>query len=416
MKNYTLHIPEGVKDFLWDEALAKDALQAGMKELFLKHHYNLIETPTFEYIDVFTTGEQSSQNPQLYKWINHQGEIVALRSDMTRAIARVVATQNSMRPFPQRYTYISNSFRYPERYQGKQHEFTQAGIELIGSVGSASDAEVIMLAIEALKEAGIQDFTIHIGSATFLREMLGELGATREEEQAIYKAIDGKDAVSLKTILSQLDHTGEVVDALMQLMQRSGTIDLVREVKGKLTSSVAREALTYLEDVYKLLVDFGVENFILFDFSILSYASYYTGIMFQGYTHGVGAAIVEGGRYDKLLAQFGKDMPAVGMGINIPFVLQKLQQKGESFKQMTTTLFVWDEKMGKVAIDIARQYRKEGLVVEYALTKEADEALLYAKEQGIEGMMYFRQDGTVVMSNVARGETQVVVVEDLRGN
>lgn len=415
MKNYTLHIPEGVKDFLWDEAKMKSIIADRIKALFCSHGYHMIETPTFEYLDVWTLGDTTMQDPGLYKWINRQGEIVALRSDMTKSIARVVATQNSMRPLPQRYTYVSNVFRYPERYQGKQHEFTQAGIELIGHNGCGSDAEIIMLAIEALKEAGVEDFTIHIGSATFLREMLKELGATKDEEASIYRAIDLKDAVTLKHILSQLDGTGEVVEALVHLMQRSGGIELVKEIKGKLTSDTAHKALEDLESLYVRLKDFDVEKYILFDFSMLSYASYYTGVMFQGFTEGVGAAIVEGGRYDGLVSQFGKDIPAVGMAMHINWILQKLQFNKVALKKVPTTLLMWDKEMGKVAIGIGKSYREEGLVIEYSLTNQLEETLQYAREQEIGGVMYFRKDGYVEVYDITEGNRSVVQLAELGG-
>ena len=288
MKDYILHIPEGVKDLLWEEAQFKACIEQEVKGLFYKHHYQLIETPTFEYIDVWTRGDETVQNPRLYKWVNQQGEVVALRSDMTKSIARVVATQNRTKAFPQRYAYVSNSFRYPERYQGKQHEFTQAGIELIGDASYQSDAEVIMLAIEAIRSAGIEDFSIHIGSADFLKAMLAALGAEQKEEEAIYKAIEAKDAVGLKNILTQLDHTGEVVTTLVSLMQRSGDRAFLEEVREGITSQAARDALSYLTNLYHYLEAFEVADYILFDFSILSFASYYTGIMFQGFTAGIG--------------------------------------------------------------------------------------------------------------------------------
>lgn len=105
MKKYSLHIPEGVKDYIGEEAYMKNKIEKCVKELFVSYSYHLIETPTFEYLDVFTRGDDTCQDPRLYKWINRQGEIVALRSDMTKSIARVVASQKSYEPMPQRYAY-----------------------------------------------------------------------------------------------------------------------------------------------------------------------------------------------------------------------------------------------------------------------------------------------------------------------
>lgn len=413
MKNYTLHIPEGVKDFLCEEASAKQMIEERVKKVLVRHGYDLIETPTFEYLDVFTLGDEAFQNPRLYKWINKQGEVVALCSDQTKSIARVVATQNSMQPFPQRYAYVSNSFRYPEQYQGKMHEFTQAGIEIIGNQSIQSDAEVIMLAIEAIKATGITEFTMHIGSAAFLGDMLSSVGISAEMKQEVYKAIDAKDAVRIKEILEGIDVAGEVAGVILHLMQRVGKIDLLQEIKEKIHSEYAKDALVQLEALYAKLVEYGVEEYILFDFSILSYASYYTGMMFQGYTHGVGSAIVEGGRYDKLLEDFGKDLPAVGMGINVNLILQKYQALGLTAHQNRRTLFVWEEGMGKVAIDLAKDMRSSGLVIEYGLGHVFEEEVAYAKAKGIQGIIYFAQSEEVVMYDLEKDVKHVTTIEEL---
>lgn len=415
MKNYTLHLPVGVKDCLSEECYIKNKVQDSLKLLFYKYHYQLIETPTFEYIDVFTLGDQNIQNTSLYKFINSQGEVVALRSDMTRSIARVVATQNSTMPYPQRYTYVANSFRYQGRYQGKQHEFTQVGIELVGCDTVAGDVEIIILAVEALKEAGIEDFTLHIGSASFLRAMLEALGASKIEEEAIFMAINQKDAVTLKSILKELDATKEVVDVIVKLMQRSGSHIFLKEVKDQLPPSAAQEALIYLEKLYEALTTFQVENYIVFDFSVLSYASYYTGIIFEGFTTGIGEPIIEGGRYDKLLSEFGKEQPAVGMAIHVNRLVQKLQQNHKESTKQAVTLYVWDKEVSQLAITLAKQYRQEGLIIEYSLTGVLDEALNHAYLHQLGGVMYFRKDGFVEVYDMTKGTKEVVDMSEIEG-
>lgn len=414
MKNYLLHLPEGVKDTLADESRLKHTIQDRLKTLFQQHHYQLIETPTFEYIDVFTLGSEGVQNPSLYKWMNQQGEIVALRSDMTRAIARVVATQNSSQPFPQRYMYVANTFRYPERYQGKLHEFTQVGIELVGDASCLSDAEVIMLAVEALRQAGVEGFKLHIGSTAFLKAMLQDVGASKEEEKAIFEAIDQKDAVALKNKLNSLDATQDKIMILTRLMQQSGDIGFLREVKKYVETPSGKEALERLETMYELLTLFQVEKEVVFDFSILSYESYYTGVMFQGYVDGVGEPIVEGGRYDQLLSAFGYDLPAVGMAINMQCILQTYSKNQVSDKP-PTTLFVWDDEMAQIAIDLARHYRKQGYVIAYSLSKKSDEAYSYAKAKGIEGLMYFKKEGSVESYNLIEGTKEQSSIEGFGG-
>lgn len=414
MKNYTLHIPEGVKDFLGYEAELKEYIQNQIKQLFQIYGYQLVETPTFEYLDVFTLGENTFQSPELYKWVNRQGELVALRSDMTRSIARVVATQNSNLKHIQRYAYVANSFRYPERYQGKIHEFTQAGVELIGEKSCESDAEVIKLAIEALRAAGVEDFTIHLGSAVFLSHMLKEMGLDENDQEKVYKAIEQKDAVSLKAIL---DHTlveSEVKGAIFSLIQTAGTIELLQKVKGKVTSDGTQEALGHLENIYAILEDYGVSEYILFDLSVLSYASYYTGIMFQAFTKDVGSAVVEGGRYDTLLKAFGKDLPAVGFGMNINLILQKLEKEALNQKDASQkTLIVYTPQARKLALQVGEQFRRQGLVVENCLSYTIEEALRYGKQSEVGGVLYFKDEEKVTLYNIEKGTNECVGIESL---
>ncbi len=414
MKNYTLHIPEGVKDYIGEEVRVKEKIQNQIKQIFYTYSYNLIETPTFEYLDVFTLGETGFQQTQLYNLINRQGELVALRSDMTRAIARVVCTQNSNIPTPQRYAYMANSFRYPERYQGKLHEFTQAGIELIGKNSAEADAEVIKVAIEALKAAGLSAFTMHIGSSQFLEYMLSDIGLGSQDKEEVYQAIEQKDAVKLKNILEASNIDKETLAMLLELIQCAGKIDLLRSVKEKIACHKSKEALSYLENIYEILEEYGISKFILFDFSLLSYGKYYTGIMFQAFTHGIGSAIVEGGRYDTLLCKFGHNLPAVGFGMHINLLLQKIiQQKPLANLNRSRTLIVYTHDTRKAALEVADGFRKEGLIVENSFDETIEEALVYAGEIGIGGVLYFKEGDQVIVYNLKENTVEETTIKQL---
>lgn len=416
MKNYRLHIPEGVKDYLWDQAKHKDTIQNKIKRVFHRYGYNLIETPTFEYLDVFMLGEDNFQTGDLYKFINRQGELVALRSDMTCAIARVVSTQNSSLNFPQRYAYVSNSFRYPERYQGKMHEFTQAGVELIGKSLAEADAEIIKVAIVSLKEAGLTDFKLHISSAAFLECMLSDFGISEDDKEKVYEAIENKDAVSLKKILETASADKETLNMILELMQCAGDVQLLRKTKEKVSCENTKKTLEYLEDIYTILEEYGEAEHILFDFSILSYAQYYTGVMFQLFTKGVGSAIIEGGRYDKLLCQYGRDLPAVGFGININLLLLKLQQeKVMKYSNSKRTLVAYVPSARSIALRVADELRKDDVVVENSLFDSLEEAFSYAKEEQLGGVLYFKENDEVEVYSIAEGQKDIVTVSELLG-
>ena len=414
MKNYALHIPEGVKDYLGEEAALKELIQNRVKKIFRTNSYNLVETPSFEYLDVFALGEESYQQSSLYHLVSRQGELMALRSDMTRAIARVIGMQKSEDLYPQRFGYLANSFRYPERYQGKLHEFTQAGIELIGNQSMQADAEVIKIAVKCLRESGVTDFKVHIGSSQFLKYVLEDFGLQKVEQEEVFKAIEVKDAVKVKGILKATQMEAETLELLLELIQCSGQIALLRTVKAKMPSKRCKEAVEELEQLYALLEDYGVNEEVAFDFSLMSYGKYYTGMMFQIFTLGVGTALVEGGRYDKLLCQFGKDLPAVGFGMNINFVMQRLlQQKGLSKRQSKRTLAISTEVTRKVCQEVCDHLRSQEVIIENSLVDDIDEALKYAKQSGFNRVIHFIHGDQIEIYDLERGTYEETNVNQL---
>ena len=414
MKNYALHIPEGVKDYIGEEAALKEFIQNKVKKVFRTNSYNLVETPSFEYLDVFSLGEESYQQPSLYHLVSRQGELMALKSDMTRSIARLVGTQKSEVSYPQRFSYLANSFRYPERYQGKLHEFTQAGIELIGNTSMASDAEVIKIAIKCLQEAGVTEFNVHIGSSQFLEYILEDFGMDKANQEEVFKAIEAKDAVKVKDVLKAAQMEGETLELLLELIQCSGQIELLRTVKAKMPSERSKKALEEMEKLYEMLENYGMNDYIIFDFSLMSYGKYYTGMMFQIFTLGVGAALVEGGRYDKLLCKFGKDLPAVGFGMNINFVMQRLlKQKDLNQRQSKRTLAVSTVVTRKVAEEVCDSLRENQTIIEHSLVDDIDEALTYAEKAGLSYVMHFKHGDKVDLYDVERGTIEEKVINAL---
>lgn len=414
MRNYALHIPEGVKDYTGEEAALKGKIQDQVKKIFEGYSYHWVETPTFEYLDVFTTDKEGFQSPSLYKFVNRQGEMLALRSDMTRAIARVIGMQKVDTIMPKRYAYMTNSFRYPERYQGKLHEFTQAGVELIGNNSIEADAEVIKLAITALRKVGVTDFTVHIGSSQFLKYTLNDLGLGEEAVEKVYEAIDQKNAVLLKEVLQEAIQDQETLSLLLELIECAGHIDLLRSVKKKISSPKAAKALEDLEALYELLEDYNVSESILFNFSLLSYGNYYTGMMFQVFTPLIGTAIVEGGRYDKLLEAFGKDLPAVGFGMHINAILQRLiKQKPLVSLYNNCTLVVANKNTRKICNEVSDHHRESGMVIETSFTDNIEEAKAYAKKVGMGGILYYKDYNKVEVYNLLEGTVQEVTINEL---
>ncbi|MDD3382919.1 MAG: ATP phosphoribosyltransferase regulatory subunit, partial [Bacilli bacterium] len=250
MKNYMLHTSEGVRDFFGNELKIKEKLIANIKKGFSSYGYNMVQTPTFEYIDVFSVGKNTFQKPSLYNLINRDNELLALRSDMTASIARFVSSKDSEGVMPKRYFYVANTFRYPNIYQGKSHEFTQAGIELIGKASIKADLEVLKIALVSLKENLVSTFSIHIGSVDFIETLLTELNIEEVSKKEIYKIIEAKDFVTLKEYLNSLNIKNSEKELIIELMQSAGRINYIRRLKDKITLKQTNKIICELEEFY----------------------------------------------------------------------------------------------------------------------------------------------------------------------
>ena len=314
MKSYNYKTPTGLRDYIIKDMEKKNKIETALKDLFLNNGYNLIETPTLEYIDVFTN---DVQNPNLYKLVNKEGEILALRSDMTKSIARVVKTETKDVVFPQRYCYISNIFRYKKAYNGTQHEFTQAGIELVGADDVYADYEMVSLAIKSLGSV-LDNFGLYISSTEFFNSYLDELNIKDDIKAKIITEIKNKNVSNLKKILDKNSY-----EILSLVIEAIGKKELLSTIKSNIKSEKTKKALSRLEKLYDLLEKNNLEKNVYFDFSILSFGEYYTGITIQGYTKGVGTPILEGGRYDNLIKDNNINESACGFGINVNDLIDK---------------------------------------------------------------------------------------------
>ena len=314
MKSYNYKTPTGLRDYIIKDMEKKNKIETALKDLFLNNGYNLIETPTLEYIDVFTN---DVQNPNLYKLVNKEGEILALRSDMTKSIARVVKTETKDVVFPQRYCYISNIFRYKKAYNGTQHEFTQAGIELVGADDVYADYEMVSLAIKSLSSV-LDNFGLYISFTEFFNSYLDELNIKDDIKAKIITEIKNKNVSNLKKILDKNSY-----EILSLVIEAIGKKELLSTIKSNIKSEKTKKALSRLEKLYDLLKKNNLEKNVYFDFSILSFGEYYTGITIQGYTKGVGTPVLEGGRYDNLIKDSNINESACGFGINVNDLIDK---------------------------------------------------------------------------------------------
>lgn len=320
-QNPILHTPEGVRDIYGSEFVQKFELQQLLYRVLSTRGYQGIETPTFEFFDVFSREVGTVPSRELYKFFDKEGSTLVLRPDMTPSIARAVS-KYFHDDTPIRLCYMGSTFINYDKYQGRLKETTQLGAELMGEGSVASDVELISVLIEALLEAGLTEFQVSIGQVEFFKALLKEAGIGSEAEERLRRLLSDKNRFAAEELLSDYDLAPGLRTAFLEMSMLSGTTEVIRKARMLTENPEARKALERLSDIYEGLKEKGFEKYITFDLSMLSKYKYYTGIVFQVYSYGYGEPIAKGGRYDTLLSHFGRQLPAIGFAI----VVDQLQR------------------------------------------------------------------------------------------
>ncbi|EIV99655.1 ATP phosphoribosyltransferase regulatory subunit [Thermoanaerobacter siderophilus] len=368
-----IYLPDGVQDFLPEEYRVKRKIEEKFREVFIKFGYQEIMPPTFEYSDNFSVLFDENN---LYRFFDKKGNILALRPDVTTQIARIVSTKLKG-SFPLKLCYVANVYRYDDPQVGKMREFTQAGIELIGTNHEESDAEIITVAIEALKSIGIEDFKVDVGQVEFFKRVVEDLELQNEEINLLREFLQQKNQSAIEEFINDKGIRGKKAKFLSELPLLFGGEEVLKRVKELYDTPKLGETIDYLERVYRILKDFGMEEYISFDLGMVQNLNYYTGIIFRCFVKGIGYAICTGGRYDGLLGIFGEHIPATGFAISVERSMLALQkQKKDIIDKSWRVLIKYKENLRSNAYKKATLLRGEGKIVEmysYEKAKHVDE-------------------------------------------
>lgn len=325
MSDYKLHTPNGVNDILCDEYALKRQLESIAAAVFESAGYRAVETPMFEYYDCYIGRDGQISQENLYKFFDEQGRVLALRPDFTTSIARMAATKEADKPSPLRYMYTGNVFRTEQTEGVRRREFTQSGIEIIGSYSPMADAEVIALTIEALRHCGIEEMTMEIGQVAFYNGLVEQTGLGERDAARLCERIDSKDVVGIREILKGIDMDAGIKKLIEELPYMFGDISILDKARVEGLNEISKLALDNLGKIYDLLCAYGYEKYVSIDLGMLQSIDYYTGVIFKGYTNGVGFPICAGGRYDHLMENFGVIKGAVGAAIGVNRVMSAVE-------------------------------------------------------------------------------------------
>ena len=347
MENQLLHTPDGVRDIYNGECKKKLYLQDKLHRTLLKYGYHDIMTPTFEFFNIFGSDVGTTPSKDLYKFFDKEGNTLVLRPDFTPSIARSAAKYYIEDDMPVKLCYLGNTFINSSDYQGRLKESTQCGAELIGDGSISADAEILSMTVESMLESGLKNFQISVGHSQFFYGLTKAAGQLMEA----LKLAEGYDE-----ILSS-------IDTLLKLRE-------------------------YLKA-------YGIEKYISYELGLISDYTYYTGIIFQGYTYGTGEPIVKGGRYDKLLSHFGKDAAAIGFAIVVDQLMAALSRQDIDVPVIeNSSLIVFEEAAYHAAIKRSMELRRDGVNTQMVLkdkNKTKEDYASYAVDNRINRVEFIEE-------------------------
>ena len=383
-------VPYGTKDILPLDAARKRGMENELARLFLSWGYQEVVTPTFEYYETLRASAPETADDSTFRFFDRSGRMLALRPDMTTPIARVAVMRMRERPLPLRLFYLANVFRQEETQAGRQCEFYQAGVELLGAGGVAADAEVVALAVEALLAAGLSDFQVCLGQVDFISGIMAEAGLDAATAHKVKQALIERNMVGLGELLAESRIEPCNRDLLQQLPMLHGKMDMLRNVRQRVKNQISQAALDNLAEIYHLLEKYGIDRYVMFDLGIIRDFEYYTGMVFETYTTGLGYPICGGGRYDRMAGSFGREQPATGFALGIERILLALERQGLDATNPTQSVYVgWAGSNLPQAIAAVKRLREDGSTAELGLQEQSrEEAEREGKNRGCSRVLY----------------------------
>ena len=331
MKNILLHTPEGVRDIYGNELAGKEHIEQVIGRKLSSFGYESIETPTFEFFDVFSKEIGTTPSKELYKFFDKEGNTLVLRPDFTPSIARCAANYYMDETQPISFCYKGNTFINAGSLQGKLKEITQMGAELMNDDSVEADAEMIALVVESLLQTGLKEFQLSIGEVEYFKGLCEEAGLSTETAEDLRELISGKNLFGAEELLKERNVCIEERERLLKVSDFFGAVEILDEAENQVHNETSKQAVLHLKKLYEVLKAYGVEKYISFDLGMLSKYHYYTGVIFKAFSYGVGD--VKGGRYDKLLGCFGKSAPAIGFAVVIDDLLLSLERQNGTYQE-----------------------------------------------------------------------------------
>lgn len=362
--------PEGTKDFLFDEVSLRHQVSGSLCRLFESRGYAEVETPFIEYLDVFLGKGRGMPVEDMYKMVDREGRLMALRPDSTTPIARLCATRLKDKPTPIRLFYNQSVYSATKVMSGRRNEVLQCGIELISESGLRSDLEELTLAAASLERLSGW-FRLEIGHIGIFNSIIDSLKVDDEMKEQVRGCIEAKNYPALNDTLDKIGQNEPMISVLKQLPRLFGGQEVFKKALELIKDEKTVSIINYLEQVYNELRKLYTAGEISVDLGIVNRNDYYTGIVFKGYIQEYsGEAVLSGGRYDNLIGGFGRPCGAIGFGINVDAAAKAIE-KNQNTKPSITVYAEEGYEIKGLALceELANEY-----ICEFSLCQNSEEA------------------------------------------
>ena len=354
-----LQVPQGTEAFYLEEAYRHRRLSAAIEERFLLWGYLPVQTPSFDFYDVYTPLLREEDARSIYRLIDREGDLLMLRSDITLFLAKQMALILRPEDLPSRVFYADSILRHQAAEDISKNEFFQIGAELIGKPGMEADAEILLMLFDVLERIGLRDFFVHLGCRSLFDVAFA--GATEEARRQARRGVRLRDWHAVRTTLEALDRDGAEIDALLELYAFIGDFAELEELLGRISRNLneaERAAIAETRALYLLLDELEGASRLRLDFSEIGNQPYHSGVAFQVYMDGLDSAVAAGGRYDGLLSVFGLAAPSVGFSLMLRKIQDHLEVDHELFSPPEAEPAPGDDFAARVRA--ARSMRKDG--------------------------------------------------------
>ena len=382
MKRFDLITPEGTRDLLFEDCAAVRAVETRLQNSFKAKGYSEVITPGLEFYDVFNMKSRYFPQESMYKLVDNKLRLMVVRPDSTMPIARMTATRLREQELPIRLCYSQSVYRSKPSMRGRSDEIRQTGIELIGSASKRAELEILSNALEVLSSFQTEGFRLELGHIGFFKAMIEKLDCDSDTAENIRSLIEVKNYPALNDLLDTVGDS-EAARALKQLPRLFGGEEVFEEAAKLYSDPQADAVLAELKETYERANALGYKGMITIDLGLVNRMDYYTGTVIKDYIEGCGDAVLSGGRYDKLLSEFGYDVPAAGFAVNVDAVARAEMKKIDFRpKPVDVIVFGTDGHETDAAVHCSKLI-SEGLTAETAVFDIIEEVRAYAAKKKI---------------------------------